>query len=378
MSGIARTFGKALQRSLDGIKEETAKAIRMEVAPSSRTEGLLSLWALRSRADLSSFATGADKDIGGLSTCLLSFDEKEGKGRFYGTVTSDLPRGSRIERSGYAAFRNKNRPTLFGAQTWDTTVHSLLALRVRNRFAQSVTAASELSAGNLPEDFLAEAKYESSSSAAGPSPTLSNPSLRQALHASSIGRPPVEARAIHALGIGLKEPPGPKFFINIQTDGPVTSDLFQHRLYLDERMGDAWQTVLVPFDDFVLTNTGQVAMSQMRMMRERIRTVGISVMLEAPSFPVYAVSSLAAAKAGQQSGAPASLLKTSRSAAEDKLSEDDWGTDGSLTNTAKKNDAGYVAPAVRGRRRGQTYNFDLGIESAVALGSLKELDASLL
>lgn len=54
-------------------------------------------------------------------------------------------------------------------------------------------------------------------------------------------------RSLHALGLGLAtaEPPGPKFFINVQTDGPVTSDLFQHRLWLDPAAKDQWQDVMV-------------------------------------------------------------------------------------------------------------------------------------
>lgn len=52
---------------------------------------------------------------------------------------------------------------------------------------------------------------------------------------------------MHALGLNLPAKPGPKFFVNVQTDGPVTSDLFQHRLFLDESKGNAWQDVIVSF-----------------------------------------------------------------------------------------------------------------------------------
>ncbi|MRV34981.1 hypothetical protein GF578_14225, partial [Staphylococcus aureus] len=74
----------------------------------------------------------------------------------------------------------------------------------------------------------------------------------------------------------------PLFFVNIQTDGPVTTDLYQHRLFLDDSQGNAWQTITIPFDSFVLTNTGVVAEDQISMMREKILTVGISALIEPP------------------------------------------------------------------------------------------------
>ncbi len=340
--------------------------MRMDVNPTTRSEGLLSLWALRSRRDVGNFATGSDKDIGGLSTCVLGVEDdaaesssassSSSKGRFYGTVSTDLPRNSRIERSGYAAFRNKSRPTLFGQQTWDTTIHPLLALRVRNRLAKPT--------GFGIKEKLSEAAPEEEKALAG------SPALRQALHATSVGRSPIEARAIHALGIGLSEPMGPKFFINIQTDGPVTSDLFQHRLYFDERMGDAWQTVVIPFDDFVLTNTGQVAMSQLTMMRERIRTIGISVVLEGPTFP------LGKREGGGSPAAPSALRKRAEQQNAPAEGESDWAADGGLQSATSEDGAASVQRgSARGSRRGHTFNFDLGIEEAFAAGSIEEIEA---
>jgi hypothetical protein len=74
----------------------------------------------------------------------------------------------------------------------------------------------------------------------------------------------------------------------------VQSDLYQHRLWLGD--SGSWEDILVrlgspcwrldelddaqiPFADFALTNSGQVAEQQVSMMREKVRTVGISVML---------------------------------------------------------------------------------------------------
>ncbi|GJN93382.1 hypothetical protein Rhopal_006436-T1 [Rhodotorula paludigena] len=206
----------------------------------------LPLVALRSTDDLAHFALGCDADLGGRSSVNLDLGP-EGKGRFWGTLSNDLNPGRRkegvIERGGYAGFRNKvclwvvrclvrapltlatlprptsdpsslarpqQRTSLFGTQTWDTSLHDFLRLRVR-------------SSGD-----------------------------------------------------------GMRYFVNIQTDGPVRSDLFQHRLWLPSPASDSapheWTDVLIPFSDFTLTNSGDLSAQQLDMLRTRVRTVGISVL----------------------------------------------------------------------------------------------------
>ncbi|CCF53246.1 hypothetical protein NDA11_006644 [Ustilago hordei] len=327
---LLKSFGQALQRSVEVARDETAKMMRMEISPTSKNQGALLIYAMTQPSHLSNFATGSDSDIGGLSQCRLGLDESS-RGRFYGTLSSQVPRGGKIEKSGYAGFRNRNRPTLFGNQCWDTTVHPYLALRVRNRLAKKPIVTAD--------------KNEKVDSSGGSG-------LRAALHASDPSGP-AASRAIHALGLGKKELPGPKFFVNVQTDGPVTSDLFQHRLYLHENKGSDWQTVIIPFDDFVLTNTGQVSNSQVSMMREKIRTVGISAVLDVPVPP-------SASKPPSKDAPPSTLSRSSR-----KEGEDDWAVDGDFKLDGEE---------VRGSKRGTTYNFDLGLESVYAVGELEELD----
>ncbi|PWN53825.1 NADH:ubiquinone oxidoreductase complex I intermediate-associated protein 30 [Violaceomyces palustris] len=336
---FAKAFGKAIQRSIEVARDETARVMRMEVSPSSKEQRFLKIYSLTSSKELENFATGADSDMGGLSQCRLAIDEKDGKGRFFGTISSQVPRGVKIERSGYAGFRNRHRPTLFGHQTWDTTVHPFLALRVRNNLAKRLPdQASTDDSSNLGKDQYAA------------SPT----SLRAALHANDPSGP-AASRAIHALGLGRKEPLGPKFYVNIQTDGPVTSDLYQHRLFFDENKGSEWQTVLIPFDDFILTNTGQVSPSQVSMMREKIRTVGISVILESPSPPS------AQNPQSQSSSSPPQILQRQSRNTE----EDDWARDGSLRTFVH-------GEAQRGSKRGQTFNFDIGLEAVYAVADVEE------
>ncbi|EPQ28728.1 uncharacterized protein PFL1_03532 [Pseudozyma flocculosa PF-1] len=357
---FAKAFGQAIQRSIEMARDETAKIMRMEISPNSANQGALLIYALTSPQHLANFATGADSDIGGLSQCRLALDDAS-KGRFYGTLSSQVPRGAKIERSGYAGFRNRNRPTLFGNQCWDTTVHPYLALRVRNRLAKrpivpgSASAAAEAPSASTPASSSASARDDTGA----PSTAAGGHSLRAAIHANDPSGP-AASRAIHALGLGRKEPPGPKFFVNIQTDGPVTSDLFQHRLYLDETKGADWQTVIIPLDDFVLTNTGQVSNSQLSMMREKIRTVGISAVLDVPTPP--------SANPAPRKDSPPSALSRDVSRRSDDA-EDDWAVDGGLRSD------GGVDEAQRGSKRGTTFNFDLGIESVHAIGEIHEAEA---
>lgn len=62
----------------------------------------------------------------------------------------------------------------------------------------------------------------------------------------------------------------------------VRSDLFQHRLWLptpaSAESPHEWSDVLVPLADFTLTNSGNMSETQISMMREKIRTVGVSVL----------------------------------------------------------------------------------------------------
>ena len=90
-------------------------------------------------------------------------------------------------------------------------------------------------------------------------------------------------------------------------------------------------------------------------MREKIRTVGISAVLDVPVPP-------SASQPPSKDAPPSALSRKSRTE-----EEDDWAVDGDL-----KADGGEEA--MRGSKRGSTYNFDLGLESVYAIGELEELD----
>jgi len=66
-----------------------------------------------------------------------------------------------------------------------------------------------------------------------------------------------------------------KYFINIQTDSPLVTDIYQHRLFLNTP--GEWETVVIPIDDFVLTNWGNIQ-EQGEMEKERVKTIGIGLL----------------------------------------------------------------------------------------------------
>ncbi|KAL1631882.1 hypothetical protein SLS56_004244 [Neofusicoccum ribis] len=68
---------------------------------------------------------------------------------------------------------------------------------------------------------------------------------------------------------------GRKYFVNVQTESVVPTDLHQHRLYA-RKPGD-WETVLIKMSEFVRTNHGIPVEPQREMMRQRVRSVGISL-----------------------------------------------------------------------------------------------------
>lgn len=68
---------------------------------------------------------------------------------------------------------------------------------------------------------------------------------------------------------------GRRYFVNIQTESIVPTDLHQHLLPCFTP--GEWETVTIPFSAFVRTNYGMVVEPQKEMMRQKVRSVGIGV-----------------------------------------------------------------------------------------------------
>ncbi|ORY85668.1 complex I intermediate-associated protein 30-domain-containing protein [Protomyces lactucae-debilis] len=71
-----------------------------------------------------------------------------------------------------------------------------------------------------------------------------------------------------------------KYFVNLQTDSYLATDLYQHRLFL--RTPGEWEHVVLPFDDFTLTNNGQIQDHQVAMDKYRLKTIGVSILDRMP------------------------------------------------------------------------------------------------
>ena len=158
----------------------------------------------------------SDSAVGGFSTSNLTqvpaSDTEPEHMLFHGDISTRLPPDRPdVQRTGYAAFRNKDRGrSLFGTMLWDVDAYMYLALRVRSD--------------------------------------------------------------------------GRKYFVNIQTDSIVESDIHQHRLYTKHHAGAAgpespsqWETVLIKLHEFVRTNHGVVTEPQSEMLRQKVKSFGIGL-----------------------------------------------------------------------------------------------------
>ncbi|KAG5422069.1 hypothetical protein I9W82_001162 [Candida metapsilosis] len=66
-----------------------------------------------------------------------------------------------------------------------------------------------------------------------------------------------------------------KYIVNIQANTPLVTDLFQHRLFLQNP--GSWETVVIPLNDFVMTNWG-VIQDGSELNKSEVKTVGIGLL----------------------------------------------------------------------------------------------------
>ena len=73
---------------------------------------------------------------------------------------------------------------------------------------------------------------------------------------------------------------GRKYFVNVQTESIVPTDLHQH--LLPTYTPGEWETVIVPISAFVRTNYGMVVEPQKEIMTQKVRSVGIGLIDRVP------------------------------------------------------------------------------------------------
>ncbi|CAI5757537.1 unnamed protein product [Candida verbasci] len=66
-----------------------------------------------------------------------------------------------------------------------------------------------------------------------------------------------------------------KYLINIQSNTPLVTDLFQHRLFLNHP--GQWETIVVPLNDFVMTNWG-IIQDGSELNKSEVKTIGIGLL----------------------------------------------------------------------------------------------------
>jgi NADH dehydrogenase [ubiquinone] 1 alpha subcomplex assembly factor 1 len=160
------------------------------------------LFTLNSTADLQQFATGCDSDIGGLSTVHLDLDGSEANiktkatAKFWGEMSLSVKPGLEGKvRAGYAGFRNKVRT--------HSQDHPIAC-----PFTYSLEQHRPTLFGEMMDD-VSNYRYLA---------------LR--------------------LRVAGDHRTRDSYYVNIQTDGPVTSDLWQHRLFF-QRSDGGWEDLFV-------------------------------------------------------------------------------------------------------------------------------------
>jgi len=211
------------RRSLDELKRQSKIAVRLEglhrpnqpfLMARFEEEGSLAGIKLMSDADMGGFSKASITHVPGTpaltdgETATTTPSQAPPHMLFKGKISTELPPNKpEVQRSGYAAWRTRDRGTsLFGKLLWDIDPFDFLALRIKSD--------------------------------------------------------------------------GRKYFVNIQTESIVPTDLHQH--LLPSHTPGEWETVTIPFSSFVRTNYGMVVEPQREMMRQKVRSVGIGLIDRVP------------------------------------------------------------------------------------------------
>ncbi|RDX43795.1 complex I intermediate-associated protein CIA30 [Lentinus brumalis] len=219
-------LGAYLNRSSKVLRDNASRILRMEGAEEP-SRAPRTLFTFNSREDIDQFATGCDADVGGTSTVNFALDESTAKPS---SSEKPPPHGVIVNRPTgrfWGEMRLAVRPGLEG--------------QIRGGYAGFRSKPRTTLFGEITED-VSTHEY-------------------LALRVRALGHPRTRN----------------SYFVNLQTDGPITTDLWQHRLFF-RRDDGGWEDIFIPFKDFVLTNAGELVPHQVQMYRERVRTVGISLL----------------------------------------------------------------------------------------------------
>jgi NADH dehydrogenase [ubiquinone] 1 alpha subcomplex assembly factor 1 len=214
---MASHWSNYANRSAQIVRDSLAKMLLMKGAEVPPREPRI-LFSFNTKEDIRQYATGCDADIGGNSTVHLDLDENPQHNTSIGKAATGV---------------------FWGEMRLD--VKPEMEKKIRGGYAGFRNMNRPTIFGNMMED-------------------VSN-------H--------------HFLALRLRIAGDPRthnsYYVNIQTDGPIPTDLWQHRLFF-RRRDNAWEDIFIPFDNFVRTNSGEMSESQIKMYQEKIRSVGISLL----------------------------------------------------------------------------------------------------
>ncbi|KAL4862933.1 hypothetical protein BDV12DRAFT_178184 [Aspergillus spectabilis] len=217
---------------------------------------------------VASCKTMADRAVGGFSTASLDYIPADSStntpahARFHGSISTKLPNNWRVERTGYAAFRNQDRGLwLFGRLYWDVDTYAFLALRVKSdgrRYTVNIQTDS------IVETDIHQHRLYTRHHRVRESPSTSFD--KQLSYSSSEAEEPSESSdTMYPNGMppSLSDIPPPSTIMSSAT--ATTSG------------STGWETILLPFNSFVRTNHGLAVEPQTSIIRQRVKSVGIGL-----------------------------------------------------------------------------------------------------
>jgi NADH dehydrogenase [ubiquinone] 1 alpha subcomplex assembly factor 1 len=198
----------------------------------------------------------ADRAVGGFSKADFDYvpatATDPAHARFHGSISTKLPNNWRVERTGYAAFRNRDKGYwLFGRLFWDVDPYTYLALRVKSDGRRYTV--------NIQSDSIVETDIHQHRLYTRHHRVYHQPFEAFSSEASEVNE---VSDTLYPGGVppSLSDVPPAETIISATTSGAV-----------------GWETVLLPFQSFVRTNYGQIIEPQHSLLKNRIKSIGIGL-----------------------------------------------------------------------------------------------------